>query len=139
VQARIRVPWADLAGTTWKLTDMLADVSYEREGDGMLSPGLYAELRPWGYHFFDFEQAGTDRRMQAGISSSSIRNHRPLPGPPADDASLCQPPRILSFLSTLRMIIIRTMSKEPLPPPSARGLRAGSTQQERTKFVNSLR
>jgi len=37
---------------------MLADVSYEREGDEMLSSGLYAELRPWGYHFFQFERAG---------------------------------------------------------------------------------
>jgi hypothetical protein len=64
VQAYIRVPWVEVAGSTWKLTDMLADVSYEREGDEMLSPGLYVELRPWGHHFFWFERAGNDRKSK---------------------------------------------------------------------------
>ena len=61
VQARIRVPWAELAGAAWKLTDTLSNVSYEREGAEMLSAGLYVELRPWGYHFFCLERSGTDR------------------------------------------------------------------------------
>lgn len=65
VQARIRVPWAELAGTTWKLTDMLSDVTYEREGSEMLSAGLYVELKPWGHHFFWLERAGDDRKSTA--------------------------------------------------------------------------
>jgi len=69
VQARIRVPWRELAGTTWKLTDMLADLSYEREGDEMLFPGLYVELRPWGHHLFQFEQAGNDRKSRAQVAA----------------------------------------------------------------------
>lgn len=60
VQARIQVPWAELAGTTWKLTDVLAGVSFERDGNEMLSLGLYVELRPWGYHFLRFERASQD-------------------------------------------------------------------------------
>jgi hypothetical protein len=60
VQARIRVPWGELTGTTWKLTDMLSDVSYAREGNEMLSAGLYVELGPWGCHFLQFERAGSD-------------------------------------------------------------------------------
>jgi hypothetical protein len=64
VQARIRVPWADVAGTTWKLTDMLADVSFQREGDEMLSAGLYVELKPWGHHFLSFERAGNGQKSK---------------------------------------------------------------------------
>jgi hypothetical protein len=65
VQARIRVPWAELAKTTWKLTDMLDGLSYEREGGEMLSAGLYVELGPWGHHFFWLERAGDDRKSAA--------------------------------------------------------------------------
>jgi len=31
---------------------VLSDATYERDGDEMLSPGLYVELGPWNYHFF---------------------------------------------------------------------------------------
>ncbi len=57
VQARITVPWTDVAGKNWRLTDMLANTSYERNGNEMLTPGLYVELGPWGYHLFRCEQA----------------------------------------------------------------------------------
>ncbi len=52
VQARVQVPWTDACGTTWQLMDGLKNVIYERNGDEMLSPGLYIELGPWEYHFF---------------------------------------------------------------------------------------
>ena len=60
LQARVQVPWAELAGQTWKLTDVLADASFERDGNEMLSQGLYVELRPWGFHFFRFERVSQD-------------------------------------------------------------------------------
>jgi hypothetical protein len=52
LQARVRVPWADAAGGEWRLVDALSDATFERDGDEMLSAGLYVELRPWNYHFF---------------------------------------------------------------------------------------
>lgn len=51
VQARIQVPWPD-AGGTWHLVDLLSGALYERDGDKLPSPGLYVELEPWKYHFF---------------------------------------------------------------------------------------
>ena len=51
-QARVRVPWGDIGGARWNLIDVLSDTIYERDGDELLSPGLYVELGPWNYHFF---------------------------------------------------------------------------------------
>jgi glycosidase len=52
LQARVQVPWADAGGGTWHLIDTLSGATYERDGDEMLSSGLYVELGPWNYHFF---------------------------------------------------------------------------------------
>jgi len=52
VQARVQVRWADACGGNWHLLDLLSGATYERDGDEMLSPGLYVELAPWNYHFF---------------------------------------------------------------------------------------
>jgi hypothetical protein len=52
VQARVRVPWANVGGGNWQLIDVLSSVTYERDGDEIRLPGLYVELGPWNYHFF---------------------------------------------------------------------------------------
>lgn len=52
-QARIRVGWDDLAGQTLRLTDRLSGHTYEREGDDLLSSGLYVDMPPWNYYFFE--------------------------------------------------------------------------------------
>ena len=53
-QSRVRVPWADANGVEWHLLDAISGATYERPGDEMWSPGLYVELAPWNYHFFEF-------------------------------------------------------------------------------------
>ena len=58
LQAHVQLPWKDLAGGTWQLIDALSDVSYERDGNEMLSPGLYVELSPWSYHFLQVVRMG---------------------------------------------------------------------------------
>ena len=52
VQARIQVPWQDGRGETWRLRDSLSGATYDREGNEMLDPGLYVELGPWDFNFF---------------------------------------------------------------------------------------
>ena len=52
VHARVQVSWPDVGAATWHLVDLLSDSIYERDGDEMWSPGLYVDLGPWGYHFF---------------------------------------------------------------------------------------
>jgi hypothetical protein len=52
LQARVRVPWADAGGGKWRLVDALSGATFERDGDEMLSAGLYVDLGAWKYHFF---------------------------------------------------------------------------------------
>ena len=50
-QARVPVPWDDLGGRTWRLTDPLSGRVYKRSGGEMREPGLYVDLKGWGFHF----------------------------------------------------------------------------------------
>ncbi|MGE5173256.1 MAG: alpha-amylase, partial [Betaproteobacteria bacterium] len=51
-QALIHVPWEELRGKTWRLTDALSGEVHERSGSKMRDSGLYVDLPPWGYHVF---------------------------------------------------------------------------------------
>jgi hypothetical protein len=53
-QARVYLPWDNLAGRTWQLTDVLNDTMFKRDGDEMHLTGLYVELPAWGFHFLCF-------------------------------------------------------------------------------------
>ena len=70
VQARIQVPWEELRGQTWRLSDALTDANYDRVGDDMLSPGLYVELAPWGCHIFQCSRGGSKKSIPAAASHS---------------------------------------------------------------------
>jgi hypothetical protein len=51
-QVRVRVPWDELRGRQWKLTDALSGDSYDRSGDEMRDVGMYVDLGPWNCHVF---------------------------------------------------------------------------------------
>jgi len=51
-QAQVQVRWPDAGGGKWHLIDVPSGANYARDGDEMVSPGLYVELGPWKYHFF---------------------------------------------------------------------------------------
>jgi len=53
-QGRVRIPGLTLAGRTWRLTDLLSGDVFERDGGEMTDPGLFVDLPPWGFHFFEF-------------------------------------------------------------------------------------
>jgi hypothetical protein len=57
-QARIRLPFAELAGKTWRLRDRLGDAVYDRDGGSLQFPGLFVDLGSWKYHIFDLVPAG---------------------------------------------------------------------------------
>jgi glycosidase len=50
--AHVSLPWDDLRGRSWQLTDASNDVAYERSGDD-LRDGLYVALEPWAWNLFD--------------------------------------------------------------------------------------
>ncbi len=49
-QARVRLPWNDLAGRTWQLRDELDGHAFERDGDELQDEGLYVGMRPWEHY-----------------------------------------------------------------------------------------
>jgi hypothetical protein len=53
-QAQVRLPWNDLAGRDWALTDSPDGRRFERPGGAMSADGLYVGLDPWGSHFLAF-------------------------------------------------------------------------------------
>jgi len=69
VQARVQVPWTEVRGQTWHLADALSDARYDRDGDEMLSPGLYVELGPWDYNFFQCSRIA--KRLSVSVASGS--------------------------------------------------------------------
>lgn len=53
-QARVQLPWPELAGQNWVLQDVMEERLFEHGGDEILNMGLFVELAPWGRHFFTF-------------------------------------------------------------------------------------
>lgn len=52
-QCYVRLPFPDLAGNKVRLKDQMGEVCYERNGDELLSRGLYLDIPAWGYHVFE--------------------------------------------------------------------------------------
>lgn len=51
-QALIQVPWDELRGNDWRLSDVLSGKTYDRSGDEMRDSGLYFDLEPLESHLF---------------------------------------------------------------------------------------
>jgi hypothetical protein len=49
-QARIPLDWKDLPGRAWRLTDLLDEQTFERDGDELAHPGLFVALEPWQFY-----------------------------------------------------------------------------------------
>jgi hypothetical protein len=51
-QCYVRLPFDEFAGRPLRLKDLMAAVQYDRDGNEVLSRGLYLDLPSWGYHVF---------------------------------------------------------------------------------------
>jgi hypothetical protein len=49
-QARLPLPWDDLRGRRYHLTDLLTTQTYDRAGDELADLGLFVSLDPWQFH-----------------------------------------------------------------------------------------
>ena len=58
-QARVQLPWNNLAGRTWQLTDVLSGDVFQRDGDEMHLMGLYVDLPAWRFYFLRFNASTT--------------------------------------------------------------------------------
>jgi glycosidase len=54
-QGRIQLPWHNLTGRTWQLTDVFNGNVFQRDGDEMHLLGLYVDLTAWRFHFLHFK------------------------------------------------------------------------------------
>ena len=52
-QCYVPFPFPDLAGRTVRLKDLMGPASYDRNGDELLSRGIYLDVPAWGYHVFE--------------------------------------------------------------------------------------
>jgi hypothetical protein len=52
-QCFVRLPFANLADKSARLSDLMSSALYDRNGDEILSRGLFLNLPPWGYHVFE--------------------------------------------------------------------------------------
>ena len=61
-QCYLHIPFDEIRGGTVRLRDLMGPATYHRQGDEILSRGLYLDLPPWGYHVFELTaQAGIRR------------------------------------------------------------------------------
>ncbi|HET7871307.1 MAG TPA: alpha-amylase family glycosyl hydrolase [Terriglobales bacterium] len=64
-QGMVQLPWTDLPGRRWRLSDEIHQQVFEgREGNTLARDGLFVSLPPWGFHFMRFaqEEAAAERR-----------------------------------------------------------------------------
>ena len=54
-EGRVRLPWPDLSGRTWGLTDRLREDRFTCSGDELASAGLRVTLAGWGSRFLALE------------------------------------------------------------------------------------
>jgi hypothetical protein len=55
-QCYVRLPFPDLGTGRWRLTDLLGGATYDRDGDDLLSRGLFLEVCPWQASIFSVQQ-----------------------------------------------------------------------------------
>ena len=46
-QCYVRLPFADLGNSPWRLEDLLSTATYDREGNDLQARGLYLDVSPW--------------------------------------------------------------------------------------------
>jgi hypothetical protein len=49
-QAQIPLPWTDLPGRRWSLTDLISGEDFDRDGGELADPGLYVDMPPGQFY-----------------------------------------------------------------------------------------
>jgi hypothetical protein len=55
------MPFPDLPGKQWRLKDELGNFVYDRNGDDLVSRGLYLDIAGWNYHLFDMQPVQSEK------------------------------------------------------------------------------
>ncbi|KIC93811.1 alpha-amylase family glycosyl hydrolase [Flavihumibacter solisilvae] len=57
-QCFVRLPFNDLSGLSVRFRDMMSSALYDRDGDDLLSRGLFLDMPAWSYHVFEVSHTG---------------------------------------------------------------------------------
>jgi hypothetical protein len=55
-QCYVQLPFTDLGNNRWRLTDLLGDATYDRDGDDLQGRGLYLDVPPWQASVFSLRR-----------------------------------------------------------------------------------
>ncbi len=55
-QCYVWLPWADLDGRVWRLTDRMGPAVYDRNGTSLAAQGLYLDMPAWSHHVFELQR-----------------------------------------------------------------------------------
>jgi hypothetical protein len=58
-QCHVRLPFKVLTGNQFRLIDVMGSEVYDRDGSGLIDPGLYIDLGPWRYNLFRLGPVGS--------------------------------------------------------------------------------
>jgi hypothetical protein len=64
-QCYVRIPLDELGGHTVCMQDLLSPVAYDRDGDQLLSQGLYLDMPPWGHQVFELKMLNAASAMES--------------------------------------------------------------------------
>jgi hypothetical protein len=65
-QCYVRLTFPDMAGRTVRMEDIMGSASFDRDGNDLVSRGLYLDLSPWSFHVFEVTASKTACRADAG-------------------------------------------------------------------------
>jgi len=60
-QCYLHIPFDELRGEAIRLLGLIGPAGYNRNGDEILSRGLYLDLPAWGYHVFELSTVAVSR------------------------------------------------------------------------------
>ena len=58
-QCYLRLPISELSGSRWRLGDQIGDDVYDRDGNDLISRGLYLDMHPWQASLFSMNRVGS--------------------------------------------------------------------------------
>ena len=58
-QCYMQLPFTDLAGSQWRLQDLMSEAVYDRAGSDLQAVGLYLDMHAWHYHVFEMKKLST--------------------------------------------------------------------------------
>jgi glycosidase len=71
-QCFVKLPFDDLADKAWTFKNLMSDVAYTRDGNDLMSGGLFMDEKPWSYFVFLVAGKPTFAKATAGTVGREI-------------------------------------------------------------------